>query len=184
MKALKKIALDMIPVLAGVLIALFINNWKETRTQEVFLEDVLTSIGKQMESSKIDADLLLPRHQALYDTTEANLNNDSTTLLQLFQTTNGLQLIGIENAAWTALLNSNFQLVDYDTFSRLNQLNENKLHMEAQIQRLSDYVMTNPMETSSESKYLLLLHLRNLIDSELQIVDLMEQHLETHPVKR
>jgi len=181
MKILRKIALDMVPVLAGVLIALVINSWKENQSDKQFLDQVLGAIHKEVESSKADIKDVLPQHEALSDTIEVYLEDDSLSILELVQMTNGFSLSVIENAAWNALLNSNMQLVEYETFARLNAINEYKKSHEIHIHRLADYVMAKAMDTTADSKTVLYMHLRNVISSENQILELLDKHLEAAP---
>ena len=177
MKTLKKIAIDIVPVLAGVIIALFINNWNEDRNDARFMDDTLAALQLEITASKSDADEIVPKHLLLYDSLQQHLEDDSASVLEMIQITGGVQYFTIENAAWNALLNGKIELVDHATFARLNQIDAFKSSMERHMERFSNYVMDNITDTSKESKMKLMLHLHNLIDTEQRVLDLMSEQV-------
>ena len=180
MKALKKIAIDIVPVLAGVIIALFINNWNEDRNDARFIDQTLAALQLEIAASKADADEIVPKHLLLYDSLQQHLEDDSLSILQMIQITSGIQYFTIENAAWQALLNGNIQLVDHPTFARLNQIDVFKGSLQRHVERLNNFVMNNVTETSKESKMKLMLHIHNLIDTEQRVQELMDAHVKAH----
>ena len=54
MKALKKVLLDIIPVIVGVLIALFVNDLKQNKEDKDFIGQMLDSIDDEMQLNKED----------------------------------------------------------------------------------------------------------------------------------
>ncbi|MEO1263793.1 MAG: hypothetical protein AAFZ15_33605, partial [Bacteroidota bacterium] len=65
MKGVKKIMIEMIPVVLGVLIALFINDWKQNKENEQFLNKVLASIDKEMKLNIDEFNSTLPQQYAM-----------------------------------------------------------------------------------------------------------------------
>lgn len=49
---IKKILLDMIPVILGILIALFIGNIKENIDDKSFVKKILSSVSQELEENK------------------------------------------------------------------------------------------------------------------------------------
>ncbi|MEZ4918458.1 MAG: hypothetical protein R2792_05070, partial [Saprospiraceae bacterium] len=71
----------MIPVVLGVLIALFINEWKQNSDNKRFLANVFESVDKEMELNIMEFNKVLPKQQALIDTVRAYMDNDQNTFL-------------------------------------------------------------------------------------------------------
>ena len=57
----------MVPVILGILIALFINNWKENRANERYVERALTTFSMEINENLSSITVVLPRHYALME---------------------------------------------------------------------------------------------------------------------
>ena len=51
---IKKFLKDMIPVLTGVLLALWINNWNENRKNTNYINQISSSISKELKETNED----------------------------------------------------------------------------------------------------------------------------------
>ncbi len=80
MKKVNYIIKEVIPIIIGILIALFINNWNEDRKDKKYLNQMFSSIESELEESSIDLKIVIPKQLASVDTLEAYLNNEKVTI--------------------------------------------------------------------------------------------------------
>ncbi|MFK8162578.1 MAG: hypothetical protein AB8H12_08955 [Lewinella sp.] len=178
MKSLKKILVDMVPVILGVLIALFINDWKQGYDDQRFLTKALASIDKEMTINLDEFSETLPKQYALIDTIEVYLDDNEITLTDIFVKSKGLQVPTVKNTSWKSFLNSKMELVDFEVISKLTDIEESKGLMGKKLDGLMDFVLNNSESTEAVSKKKLMIQLLNLIDSEEQLLSSYEEYLE------
>ncbi|MFT5917337.1 MAG: lysyl-tRNA synthetase class I [Flammeovirgaceae bacterium] len=79
MKHLRQLIKETAPVIIGILFA-FINNWNEDRKDTEYLNQIFSSIEKELEESNIDVKRVLPKQMAFIDSIETYLNNEDVSL--------------------------------------------------------------------------------------------------------
>lgn len=178
MKTLKYIIIEMVPVILGVLIALFINDWREQSENEQFLDRVYSSIRQEMELNKKEFTLALEKHHNLLDTLKVYEDNDQVSLSEILKKGNWLQIPIVRNTSWKSFLNTKIELVDFEVISQLTDIEETKTFMESKSKGLMDFVLTNINTTSPTRKKLFHLQLVNLMDSESQLLEMYNMYLE------
>ncbi|MEO0330104.1 MAG: hypothetical protein AAF223_00235, partial [Bacteroidota bacterium] len=72
-----RVGREMIPVIAGILIALFINNWQQSYRDEKLLESTLQSLSEEFDKNAENIQSYLPRQSHFLDT--LRLYHDDTT---------------------------------------------------------------------------------------------------------
>jgi hypothetical protein len=177
MKVLRKIFIEMIPVILGVLIALFINNWKQTLDDQKFLKKIYSSVEREMELNLNEFSTLLPIQYALIDSLNYWKSNKEVSLIEALQKTNGLQIPTVKNTAWNSFLNSKLELIDFEVVSILTDVEEKKEVMNIKTEKLMDFVLNNTDSSDSRDKKILIIHLLNLINSEKGLVETYEEYL-------
>ena len=182
-KRILKLFSDMIPVILGILIALFINNWKENLDDRKFVNRVLSSIDTEMKDNREAVLEILPRHDTLYDTTQYYLKDSDVDLVDLFQKTNGFQLPFIQNTAWQSFLNSKIELMDYETIRALTSIDETKNLLTLKVNKLMDFVYEKPNDTSPESKMKLSIIIEEISDAEKSLLEELEAYLEQRNIQ-
>jgi len=178
MKSLKKVLVDMVPVILGVLIALFINDWKQGYDNERFLTKALASIDKEMTMNIDEFSGTLPKQYSLIDTIEMYLNDDRITLSDILVKSRGLQVPTVKNTSWKSFLNSKMELVEFEVISKLTDIEESKGLMGKKLDGLMDFVLNNSESREAVSKKKFMLQILNLIDSEEQLLSSYEEYLE------
>ncbi len=58
-KYIKNIFLEMIPVILGILIALFINNWKENSDNQKFINTIMANMRLEIKDNVKDLEAFL-----------------------------------------------------------------------------------------------------------------------------
>lgn len=168
----------MIPVILGILIALFINDWKQKNENEQFLAKALESIDKEMKINLEEFNETLPKQYAMIDTIEFYMDNAEISLTDIFVKAKGLQVPTVKNTSWKSFLNSKMGLVNFDIISKLTDIEESKLLMNKKLDGLMEFVLNNTEATEIESKKKLIIQLLNLLDSEEQLLDSHKEYLQ------
>jgi len=178
MKGVKKIMIDMIPVILGILIALFINDWKQNIENERFLNKVLGSIEKEMKHNIEEFNSILPKQYAMIDTIEFYIDNDEISLTEIFAKTKGLQVPTVRNTSWKSFLNSKMELVDFDVISKLTDIEESKVVMGKKLDLMMGSLFNDFESTESKVKRRIIMHLLNVLDSEEELLKSYKEYLE------
>ncbi|MEO1409478.1 MAG: hypothetical protein AAFW73_06320 [Bacteroidota bacterium] len=165
---IQTLLLDMIPVILGVLIALLINEWKADRDDQRFINKIMDAITQEILENQTDLKEVLVGHEALLDTIDLYLEDDTVNLGALIGKTGGLKAANIKNTAWRALLNSKLELIEYEQLSVLTGIDEKKQFMQIKLEKLIDFVYAHIEDNSIDKKALF----RTLIDD----LKLMEQN--------
>jgi len=66
---------EIIPVVVGILIALFIDNWNSQRKDRAYIKQVYTTISTELSESKEDIKAMMPKQKALIASLEENAKN-------------------------------------------------------------------------------------------------------------
>jgi hypothetical protein len=120
---LSKIGLDIIPVIAGILIALFINNFQQNILDRKLLASTLESLSAEFSENEKVIKGLLPRQQGFLDTLRFYLNDKSYSLNDMSTKTNGMGTPKIQSTNWRAALNNNsFSMLNFETINLLSQI--------------------------------------------------------------
>lgn len=114
---------EMIPVIAGILIALFINNWQQSYRDEKLLESTLQSLSEEFDKNTENIQSYLPRQTHFLDT--LRLYHDDTTLsiLDIATKTSGMGSPEIYATNWQLSVNNNsMRLLNFQTINLLSQI--------------------------------------------------------------
>jgi len=168
---------EIIPIVLGVLIALFLNNWKENYDDKRYLGHIEDSIAKEVRENKKSISSVLIKQQALLDTLERYLDVDSISLLVIVTKNNGFQMSTIRNASLKALMNAKIELIDLQTIANLTEIDELKQTLSIKMSKLMDYIYANLRSTKREDKELFSIHIMNVIDSEEQLLELLDEFM-------
>ncbi|MEO1712469.1 MAG: hypothetical protein AAFU60_03955 [Bacteroidota bacterium] len=175
---LGKFLYDMVPVTVGILLALFINNWNETRKDQAFLDRVLASIEQELTDNAEDLEDMVFRHQRLIDTTRHYLENDTVSVFDVFAYTSGFQIPSVKLTSWQALKSSRVELVDYELISSMTDLEEIKINLNLKIEKLMDFAYAHLRYKDEDSKERLLIHFLDLLDTEEDLLERNKKLLE------
>jgi uncharacterized protein YoxC len=168
----------MIPVILGVLIALLINNWKESSENKRYLQRALDSMEKEVEESKTSVEEVLERHNIVIDSLVEHLENEDLSMREVFENAGGVQYPFIKNIALRFFVGGKVELIDYELISQMTDLEEAKRLLDNKFDKMMDFVYENMEKNDAQSKTLVLIHLSNVMDSESQLVELYANYLE------
>lgn len=177
LKYLKRILHEVVPVILGILIALFINNWKEDRANEKFVEKALATIETEVEENYSSVSEILPRHYDLLERLIEEVDNDTLTIVEIITDAGGVQLPTIRSASWKLFLNSRSELIDYPIISALIEMDESKRIMDIKFEQFLTYAYQYMNTTDRQGKEMFVAYFSNLVDSEETLQELCEAYL-------
>lgn len=165
----------MIPVILGVLIALFINNWKDRVDDKKFLSTALTAIEKEIEEDEELLRDIVPRQYALVDTIKLYLDDDAISITDCIINSDGLQVYTTKNSSWWSLLNTKIELVGFKTISTISNMEQTRQFTALKTNKLMDFVLENMESKESNKKKILIFQILNLIESEEGLLEMYEE---------
>ncbi len=168
---------EMIPVILGILIALFINNWNQQRNDLAHVEKMVTSLSKELEENKSELIERIEEHQQLLDTIEF-YQDKAVSIVEFLGKTNGFRDVSIKNTAWKAIVNARIDLLDYEVISLLTSIDEYKGDMKLQFGKIIDLVYSRAESTAEIDIELFKLSINDLMYSEITLLDLHEAFLK------
>ncbi len=169
---------EMVPVVVGILIALFINNWNEERNNKAYIDKMLIALNKELEENKSELSSRILEHQQLLDTI-AFYEDKEVSIVEFIGKCNGLRNASIKNTAWKAIMNSRIDLLDYEIISLLTSIDENKEDMKTQFEKLIDLIYNRAESTKSIDVQLFELTINDLLHSEMNLLELHEAFTKT-----
>ncbi len=166
MKEVKKLIREVIPVIIGILVALLINNWNEDRKSEKYLNQIFTSITKELDESSIDIQKSISKQQVLLDTLQKYMHDETFQMIDVIKKAGGIYGPSIKNYSWKALANTNIELIEFEKLSALSEIDQSKKIIELKLEKSADFVFQNIKSTAKEKKEMLMLLTQELVSSE------------------
>ncbi len=174
-KSLLQITKEMIPVILGIMIALWINNWQKDKEDNVFLSHVIQSIQKEHEENIMELKKIIPVHNRLADSIRFYMDDDELVIGDFLGMTNGFKVALIGNTSWKSFISNDFKMTDFDLIKNLSNIDEFKIAYNEQVKRLSDFIFKNIKSADQADKDIFLFVIQDLIYLE---ENLLEVHLE------
>ena len=120
---LVKIGLDMVPVIAGILVALFVSNVQQNILDRKLLASTLQSLSEEFSQNQKVIESLLPNQQRFLDTLRFYMNDKTYSLNDMSIKTNGMGTPQLQSTNWRASLSNNsFRLLNFETIKLLSQI--------------------------------------------------------------
>ncbi len=157
---------ELIVVIAGILIALFINNWNEERKDKAYIDKIFLSINKELTETNEDITRKLVLQQAFVDTLNLYLDYDSISLFDITLKAERINMPFIKINSWKSISNSKIELIEYEKMSSLAAIEERKELLGIQIDKMIDYFYLNADETGRDKKELIKIAMLSIIGNE------------------
>lgn len=166
---MKKFVKEMIPVLLGVLIALWINNWNEARKDRNYINQFYLSLKKELKETDEEITAKFPSQKVLIDSLQFYSTNDSLSILDIINKAKGVNGPIIKLNYWKALSNSKIELLDYEKLSVLSDIEEGNEFLKYKRNKLMDFIYSNLTVTGKKEKDLLKLMMVEVMNTQRDI---------------
>lgn len=171
---LKEIAIIVI----GVLIAVTINNLKESISNKKYTKKALSSIEKEIQHNKLEVEEILELHIALIDSIQSSVHNDQETISEMILRFGGLQTAGVKSIGLRFFISNKAELIDYEIISQLAEIETSTSLLEKKMDRMIDFIYDQAGSSDKPSKTKFLIFLGNVIDSEQAMLAFYKQFLD------
>lgn len=120
---MKKILIEIIPVLVGILLALFINNWRQSVSESNYINNSIISIIKENGENIDELNYSIQRQITFIDTLEYYMEDDRFKLVDIIRKTSGVYTPDLKSTTWKFLIqDSKHTLVEYEFINRLAEI--------------------------------------------------------------
>ena len=160
---------EILTIIVGILIALYINNWNEDRKDANYINKIFVSMDKELKESNDDIKKKMPQKQTLIDTLGFYKKNDSISIFDVMMKVNGVQIPQIWISSWKAISSSKIELLEYDRVSALANIEEQKELLLSKTQYLMNFLYPNIKDTSTDKKELVILIMQDIMVSEIDL---------------
>jgi len=157
---------EIIPIIVGILIALFIDNWNVERKDRVYINQVFTMVDSELKESKEEILITIPKQETLIDSLNFYAKNKEVTVLTTVMKSGGIYLPPIKLNAWKAVSTNKIDLVDYKKVTTLSNIEELKGILSGKGELLMNFIYANINETDERIKQTIKLMLLDIIQTE------------------
>ena len=171
---------EIVPIIIGILIAMYINNWNEERKDEQYINGIAASIKKELKATSKEIKDKIPLQKSLIDTLDFYSNDKKITLLNTLTKAQGLNFPLIRMNAWKAISNSRIELLDYDNIAGLANIEQQKDFLKIKLDKLTDLIYPNLYETGNDKKKIMKIMMLDIISTEESMQREIEHFLETY----
>lgn len=167
---------DIVPVVVGILIALYINNWNENRKDEMYINQIYSSINQELTETNKDIIDKISLQKSFIDTLDFYLENDKLSLLELTIKAEGINIPAVKINSWKAISNSKIELMEYRKVATLANIEEQKEILKMKTQKLADFLYSNTKETGKDKKEFMKIILQDIIHTEILLQNEVENY--------
>ena len=168
-KNLKEFIKNIIPVLLGVLIALWIDNWNEARKDQDYIDNFYSSLMQEFRDTDKEISEKTPGQLALVDTLDVYLDNETIPLMNLISMGGGLSGPDIKLNYWKAISGSKIELLDYEKLSILSDIDDGKQFLNYKREKMMDFVYANLTATGAQEKMLLKFIIMDYLNTQTKV---------------
>ena len=173
-KIIKSFLKEIVPIILGILIALYINNWNENTKEEKYINQILSSINKELKETNEDIKKELSFQKTLIDTLNFYKNHDEISIFDVMMKADGIHMPSIKISSWQAISRSKIELMEYDRISALATIEEQKELLISKTEHLMNFLYPNIKETGIDNKEFIILMMRDIIVTERGIQEEIE----------
>ena len=118
-----KFAFELLTVIAGILIALFVNGIQERRSDKKILRETLQALSVEFDKNRDNIKSKSARLQTFKDTLEFYQNDESLSIYDLTIKAPGLTAVDLYTTNWQVTLSTNsLRLIDFETITLLSKI--------------------------------------------------------------
>ncbi len=176
-KRIKDYAIDFIKeivaVIAGILIALFIDNWNDERKDRNYIDQVFSIIHSELRETSKDIEETVPSQKILIDSLEFYSGNEAVSIFDIVVKSGGIYKPTIRINAWKSVSSSKIDLISYKKIVSLSNIEEQKEILKGKSDFLVTVFYSNIYENSKSKKETLKLILLDMVQTE----ETIQQHI-------
>lgn len=143
---------EIIPVTAGILIALSIGNWNQNKKDQKYIKEILNITNAELDETLDDIHRVIPLQQSLVDSLDFYADDKEISLRNIVSKAEGFYIANIKDNAWKALSVSKIELIDYRLISAFSNLQEQKELLKTKSTNISNFLYQNLYDAGRDKK--------------------------------
>jgi hypothetical protein len=169
-------------VVIGVLIAVSVGKYKESKDNETYLQKTLLAIENEIQLSQADLDTILTRHIDLLSILEENIEANESSLGELIKNQGGFQIPFLQNISLRFFVNNKAELLDFDLISQLLEIELKINLLSDNTSRLTDFVYENVNNSDVETIVKFRFLLASVVENEQALLESYQSFLEKNKI--
>ena len=176
MKNIKKLLLDLVPVMFGVILALMVNDCRDDRRQEKLRQNNLLIVEKRMDLNIESLEDVIINHEDFVKFLEDE-SNDNLLIVELLNKNSGFMSPIIKNLSTNSFTQS---MSDFNLSLQLESIATSRLSLQSSEEKLSELITLNANKQVNSIKDILRINLmfhlhleRTLLEQYLELQDLL-----------
>jgi len=122
-KIVGKLVVELVTVIAGILIALFVNDIQEKRADKKNLDETLHALSLEFDKNRDNINSISHRLQRFRDTLEFYEKDTYLSIYDLTVKSPGLTIADLYTTNWQVTLSTNsLRLIDFETITLLSKI--------------------------------------------------------------
>ncbi|MEZ5103778.1 MAG: hypothetical protein R2757_04745 [Draconibacterium sp.] len=166
---IKKFFNEMIPIIVGIIIGMYITNWNENRKDRNYINQILLSLNKELIETNKDIIDKLSQQESFIDTLDFYLNDNRISILDITSKAEGIYMPTIKLNSWKAIANSKIELIEYEKVSVMVNIEEQKDDLKMKTEKLVDFLYSNIYVTEKAKKELMKIMMSDIIGKEISL---------------
>jgi len=180
MKKIKSFLKELTIITLGVLIALIISNFKENNQERKYQIASIETVKNEVETNYSNLKNVIESQTNLLDTinkySSANISISDLILIK----GGGVQIATLSNAGLEFYKKNQINSVDFEIMSMLILMESTSKHIDTKMEKFMDFVYPSLFDDSEESKKLVVIYLRNVLNSEIQLMHIYKEFIDEY----
>ena len=179
-RTLAKFGFELLTIIAGILIALFVNNVRERNQDRAVLSLTLNSLTREFDENIENINKMQARLERFRDTLSFYENNTKLSIYDLTTRAPGLGTSELHTTNWQATLSSNsLRLLDFETVNILSKIDSKHQELKDESATLVSIIYSPALYRSDEEGYryrkILGDWINSYLSNERELVELYNQ---------
>lgn len=179
MKKFKSYFIEFIIVTAGVMIALFLSNFKESNQARKYHEAAIRTINMEVQSNYFSLNQAIEKQTNTNDTL-IKYSDSPETVYELLSKSTGFNAAALSNTGLEFYKNDKLNSIDFELMASLILMKALSDHIMTRVEKLADIIFSTNLDNSKESKQIIILHLESLLSTEKQLLKIYEDFIDEY----
>ena len=153
-RMLARFGFELLTIIAGILIALFVNNWQVRNHDRAILESTLNSLSREFEENIESINRIQPKLERFRDTLKFYESNTAVSIYDLTTRAPGLGTADLHTTNWQTTLTSNsIRLLNFQTVTLLSKIDSKHQELKNETAQLISIIYSPALYRMDEEGY-------------------------------
>ena len=153
-RMLARFGFELLTIIAGILIALFVNNWQVRNHDMAMLKSTHNSLSQEFEENIENINRIQPRLERFRDTLEFYKSNTGLSIYELTTRAPGLGTAELHTTNWqTTLSSGSIRLLDFETVTLLSKIDSKHQELKNETAQLISIIYSPALYRKDEEGY-------------------------------